>query len=1835
MPENNIDTPHSTDEPNAPGGRACASNVSDGGELESKIFRIFVSSTFSDTRPERNHLQKKIFPELKNLCESNGYRFQAVDLRWGVTSESAYDQQTMRICLEEIKRSQKISPRPNFIILLGDRYGWLPLPYEIPQTDFDAAKDHLENKLKLSPGNVDLIEIKSLLEKWYMLDENADPAAYCLIPRDPKINGDMSDEAREAARKREEAEWNHAETVLHSFFSEACDKINISEPTRLKFKLSATAQEIAAGALSESTDQRHVFAFFRKIEGLPEKGPAQDYKGYIDLDKNGEVDTDMSGLLNDLKDDLRKTIPGNIFKYETKWLGKKEPASDDEIPITTDHVEKFGEDVKASLTNTILDRIASDKEIGALKREIRSHDKFGAERSRIFIGRVELLRRLGDYIKKKVAGDHSPLMLWGISGCGKTALLAKAIDELRKESLPRHANDADANGEARPASPEAPVIVSRFIGATADSADIRSMLKSICKEIRQKLDIAFEKEITDDMRHLPDIFKELLGRVPSDKTLVIFIDALDQMLEPENAHNVSSWLPAEIPAGVRIVVSTLKGCGCYESLVNSIPAGNIVEITGMSPDEGKEYLDTWLSAKKRGLKGAGQYDRVLDAYKACPYPLYFKLLLEEAALWRSFDSVARARIGADYESIIGVLFDRLSRAHGGELVGRSLGYLAAAKNGLTDDEMIDILTHDDEFYDHFNKISFWKLKKGDSIKEREKVPVVIWSKLYFDLAPYLTEKTADGTSLLNFYHRQLREVTKKFFLAGKNKLSRHETLAGYFQNQTLYIENVADDNKKCLPNFRKCSELPFQLRKARMFEKLDNTLTDLYFVDAAAKAGRAYELVDEYEITGIGRFRHGPPLVTAFEHNKKYGFKCKFCNAWNNIDKSSLNSIISCSRCNSKLKMNPFTVKSEWQEKCPDEDMVELIKASNRKENEQYHYSTAISEFADFIRANVHIFSKKPSSVIQKAINEPDHLPQTVQAIGAIGKDKYLKWMNKPAVKSSCLATFSVGPGSVTACALSPDGSVLASACYETIKLWDVRSGREIKTLGKHSNIVTSCAFSSDGSILFSVSSYNESIISWDIKKCCMIQSRTFNYFMSASNLSYEPVKVCAISPDGGIIVTASNDFKLFILYVNDFYKEPKILAGHKGKVTCCSISPDGSKLVSSSEDKTIKIWDLNNLTLEPVTLFEHSAAVTSCAISPDGLKLISSSADQTLRIWDLKNHDNNSLILAGHGNRITDCAFSPSGSMVLSASTDKTIKIWPISNCYKIAGSLGGLVQNKKLGIWHVDITPLTIKENSDYVSSCFFSPDELHIYSVSGDTVKVWDIESVINSAASREHDVSSDKIFLSVFRSFPAIDVPCIVFRNMYFGISSDGNTIITPGINNDLMIWNENSWKNEKWVPAIISGHKAIINCCAVSYNGKFIVTASKDKTLKIWDVHDIGKDPVTLVGHDDAVTFCAISNDCSTIVSASADKTLKIWNIKDLNKEPITLVGHNDAVIFCAISPDGSFIISTSDDKTIKVWETQNLNKGPRTLYGHSDTVTSCAISPDASTLVSASADRTIKIWNAVSGDLVHEIDILEYHPFVSISRDGQFIVVGGGGKTVQIFCSVNFEICPKRLILTALTDENDNSCSFGCLRCRKWSVITDRSSDASIVCPQCGYKAVLNSFFPCGRGNPVENNWEKFNALYFNIRQSVNVYQISSESRFSNYFNFLTYFVFQACVLYFLKNSVLINALLIYGTLFSFVCISNLAVESFKPGFALDERGIEKPYFCEMNRSNFYFSMLNSIIFILLALFFSNMMTYEILIFIYYFIGIVFSVNSILFGLKITDKPSPIDYINY
>ena len=92
------------------------------------LFRVFLSSTFGDFQAERERLRRDVWGRMETWCAARGASFQVVDLRWGITEDVALSHETIKVCLDEVKRCQLLSPRPSFVMLLGDRYGWRPAP---------------------------------------------------------------------------------------------------------------------------------------------------------------------------------------------------------------------------------------------------------------------------------------------------------------------------------------------------------------------------------------------------------------------------------------------------------------------------------------------------------------------------------------------------------------------------------------------------------------------------------------------------------------------------------------------------------------------------------------------------------------------------------------------------------------------------------------------------------------------------------------------------------------------------------------------------------------------------------------------------------------------------------------------------------------------------------------------------------------------------------------------------------------------------------------------------------------------------------------------------------------------------------------------------------------------------------------------------------------------------------------------------------------------------------------------------------------------------------------------------------------------------------------------------------------------------------------------------------------------------------------------------------------------------------------------------------------------------------------------------------------------------
>ena len=161
-------------------------------------------------------------------------------------------------------------------------------------------------------------------------------------------------------------------------------------------------------------------------------------------------------------------------------------------------------------------------------------------------------------------------------------------------------------------------------------------------------------------------------------------------------------------------------------------------------------------------------------------------------------------------------------------------------------------------------------------------------------------------------------------------------------------------------------------------------------------------------------------------------------------------------------------------------------------------------------------------------------------------------------------------------------------------------------------------------------------------------------------------------------------------------------------------------------------------------------------------------------------------------------------------------------------------------------------------------------------------------------------------------------------------------------------------------AILRRHTDVVNSASFSPDGHYIVSASVDNTVRIWDAQTGRQVGNPLEGHTDRVLSASFSPDGKYIVSASWDKTVRIWDAKTGQQVGAPLEGHTYAVCSASFSPDGKYIVSASLDKTVRIWDAKTGRQVGNPLEGHEYGVNSASFSPDGKTIVSASSDNTVR-----------------------------------------------------------------------------------------------------------------------------------------------------------------------------------------------------------------------------------------------------------------------------------
>ena len=269
---------------------------------------------------------------------------------------------------------------------------------------------------------------------------------------------------------------------------------------------------------------------------------------------------------------------------------------------------------------------------------------------------------------------------------------------------------------------------------------------------------------------------------------------------------------------------------------------------------------------------------------------------------------------------------------------------------------------------------------------------------------------------------------------------------------------------------------------------------------------------------------------------------------------------------------------------------------------------------------------------------------------------------------------------SVLSVTFSPDGkTLLSSARDSTIKVWDVPTGKLVRTLTEGlAGGVYSTAYSSDGKLIASGSGDGK-IILWD--------AATFAPIRTLAGHT-GPVREVAFSPDDKTLASASED-KTFRLWEVASGEEKVKRTDHTNQVKAVVYYPDGKTIATASSDKTLRLWDAG--TGEPKKVLSgHTNVVEFCAISPDGKQLMSGTGNiGELIFWNAQSGEIEKIIPKAHGagdDAEIDCGrYSPDGKWAISGSKDRTDKCW----------------DPKTFALLH------TINDNPSRTESMCFSPD------------------------------------------------------------------------------------------------------------------------------------------------------------------------------------------------------------------------------------------------------------------------------------------------------------------------------------------------------------------------------------------------------------------------------------------------------------------------------------------------------------------------------------------------
>lgn len=568
------------------------------------------------------------------------------------------------------------------------------------------------------------------------------------------------------------------------------------------------------------------------------------------------------------------------------------------------------------------------------------------------------------------------------------------------------------------------------------------------------------------------------------------------------------------------------------------------------------------------------------------------------------------------------------------------------------------------------------------------------------------------------------------------------------------------------------------------------------------------------------------------------------------------------------------------------------------------------------------------------------------------------------------------------------DHRILTSAGDNTVRLWDLATGSQIRRLD-HTGQACAMARSDDGRWVLTGGDEQQALL-WNLADPAA----------PAEILTGHQFEITAVAmthgrdPHAGQLFTGDANGQCWLWKWDQQRWQPSIeLSGHLPgcSITAAWFSLDNRTVLTACQDHTVARWDTATGDRLDKSILSHPDGVRAMDVSRDGrlaVTLCLGTGGYQLTLWNL---DSSSIVRSQvlSDVMVTSVAFGQDQQHVLAAVTDPRNTTSAAWSWDLASGTLGPL--------WPA-------RANRGSVWAVVPSPDGTRVLTV-GDS-------------QARLRDARSGELQQTFSPHGPLNAVGFAPSGDLAVTASSDGSFKIwsvNPNANDYLRVRTKKTLAHSRnnLAQAINS---AVFSPASGEGDG-WLLTAGDDGAARLWDLR--GESPVESRAfvHRDRVLSAVFSPDARLIATACQDGTAHIWDVA--TGEDVVLGGqqtHAMAVLCVEFSLDGQFLITGSDDNTVKLWDVARRAE-LRDFQGHTASITSVAFSPDGQRIISGSQDGLAKVWDTASGNQLlslhrHSSEVTD----VGLSRDGRHVLTASADQTAIIWLSDAYRIDGQELV---------------------------------------------------------------------------------------------------------------------------------------------------------------------------------------------------------------------------